>query len=605
MGDAIEMKGTQLVNVLEKNKPSFKCQYEFRNNFLEDIDGVLGPSDKGPGFIVRDRNDHKAFLPHNACTPLWYSGSSDWGQCSAFCEGVCLRFMRIKPYFGEWTVHKNMKLLLSNGELEHEFSSETYKDFELLLPSGTYHGQIFKEDGSELFAKDISVIAIGDKPLCQDYVRTSDFTFSTAPPTPFPTSPPTLTASPTLSPDPVVRIQSMINKRFLWVAESGGFKASPDSNPWTNSRVTLKKHACVEEPGFYHYDEGISSPCFLIVWEYANGRRMFSQNGKEWKNGVGTTTGTINNGERGSDPHLIFSSFLCMYQIHLILTFAFVSSTNADQIWFLEKAHCDSDFEEGTCGLIRNAINGRSMYDNENLVLGASPAGEPSYVWTSPHYIWHFMDLEANTGLDLADIAAEASFTPPPTPASITPPPSTSTPPAYSPDPVVQIQSANTGRYLWTRADGGFKANPDELPLTNTAITLVSYACPQTTGSYHFDSVLTSPCYLVKFEEAGGRRMFAKSGQEWKDGVGTSGGTTNNNQIWFLQSTVCVDGVWDKCTLIRNAQNGRTLYDADDLVLGASPRSTADITWPSQMWYLIDAQTGSVIAPTGLQSTYS
>ena len=42
------------------------------------------------------------------------------------------------------------------------------------------------------------------------------------------------------------------------------------------------------------------------------------------------------------------------------------------------------------------------------------------------------------------------------------------------------------------------------------AITLVGYACRQTAGSYHFDSGLTSPCYLVKFEEAGGRRMFAK-----------------------------------------------------------------------------------------------
>lgn len=54
-----------------------------------------------------------------------------------------------------------------------------------------------------------------------------------------------------------------------------------------------------------------------------------------------------------------------------------------------------------------------------------------------------------------------------------------------------------------------------------------------------------------------------------------------------------------------NAQNGRTLYDADDLVLGASPRNTADMTWPSQKWHLIDAQTGLVMVPTGLQSTSS
>ena len=568
MGDAIEMRGTKLLNVWEKNKPSFKCQYELRNNFLEDIDGVLGPSDKGPGFIVRDRSDHKAFLPPNSCTPLWYSGSNEWGQCSAFCEGVCLRFMRIVPHFGEWTSHTNMKLLLSNGEIEHEFSSEEWKDFQLLLPSGKYHGRIFKEDGTELFATEMKVVAIGDKPLCEDYVEISEFTFSSAPPTLFPSSMPSLTASPTHTPDPVVRIQSMVNKRFLWVAASGGFTASSDPNPWTNSRITLKKHECVKELGFYHYDSGISSPCFLVVWENANGRRMFAQNGKEWKSGVGTTTGTI----------------------------------EKDQIWFLEKVPCNSDFQDGTCGLIRNAFNGRSMYDNSNLVLGASPAGEPEYVWSSPHYVWHFMDLVTGTGLNLTGLASEPMFTLSPVPAPITPSPSTSISATNSPepDPAVRIQSANTGRYLWTRSDGGFKANPDELPLTNTAITLVRYACPQSAGSYHFDSGLTSPCYLLKFEEAGGRRMFAKTGQEWKNGIGTSGGQFFQNQVWFLQATVCIDGASDRCVLIRNAQNGRTMYDSDDLVLGASPGGTTDMTWPSQKWHLVDAQSGLVIDPIDL-----
>ena len=49
MGDAVEIKGAKVVNVWEKNKPSFNCQYELRDNFLEDFDGVLGPSGKGRG----------------------------------------------------------------------------------------------------------------------------------------------------------------------------------------------------------------------------------------------------------------------------------------------------------------------------------------------------------------------------------------------------------------------------------------------------------------------------------------------------------------------------------------------------------------------------
>ena len=105
MGDAVEIKGAKVVNVWEKNKPSFNCQYELRDNFLEDFDGVLGPSGKGRGYIVRNRQTTTAFLPPDACTPLWYSGSNnEGGECSAFCEGsFCLRLIRFMPYFGEWT----------------------------------------------------------------------------------------------------------------------------------------------------------------------------------------------------------------------------------------------------------------------------------------------------------------------------------------------------------------------------------------------------------------------------------------------------------------------------------------------------------------------
>lgn len=53
----------------------------------------------------------------------------------------------------------------------------------------------------------------------------------------------------------------------------------------------------------------------------------------------------------------------------------------------------------------------------------------------------------------------------------------------------------------------------------NSKPLLVGYACRQTAGSYHFDSGLTSPCYLVKFEEAGGRACLLR----WKDGVGKFG----------------------------------------------------------------------------------
>ena len=62
-----------------------------------------------------------------------------------------------------------------------------------------------------------------------------------------------------------------------------------------------------------------------------------------------------------------------------------------------------------SCALIRNAKNGRSMYDNSSNKLGASPAGEPEFVWTNEGYIWHFMDL-TGSGLDVTNWAAGRMF---------------------------------------------------------------------------------------------------------------------------------------------------------------------------------------------------
>jgi len=289
-----------------------------------------------------------------------------------------LRFMWIKPLFGTQSSYANTQLLLSNGDTEHTFSSTKWKDFQIILPKGSFHGRFFKEDGTEIVAKSVEIEAIGQRPLCDNFVKVADFSFQTAPPTSSPTPFPTVTAPPTETPDPIVRIQSMINKRYLWVAATGGFKASSDPDPWTNSRITLKKHECAKAPGFYHFDKNVASPCFLVVWENANGRRMWAENGKEWKNGIGTT---------GSN------------------------TISTDEIWFLEKVPCNADFPANTCALIRNAKNGRSIYDHlVNKVLGASPAGEPEYVWDNNGYRWHFMDLVSGGGLDVTKWAAEPMF---------------------------------------------------------------------------------------------------------------------------------------------------------------------------------------------------
>mmetsp|Transcript_9756 Transcript_9756/g.14516 ORF Transcript_9756/g.14516 Transcript_9756/m.14516 type:complete len:392 (+) Transcript_9756:31-1206(+) len=313
-----------VVNVWEKNKPTFKCQNELRDNFLEDVDGVLGPTGKGPGYIIRNRDPSKAFLPPDACTPLWYSGSNEWGQCSAFCEGTfCLRFMRIKPFFGEWTTHTDMKLLLSNDEgTEFEYSSFQFKHFDVLLPAGNYHGSVYKADGTELMAREIEVYGIGDDPICQDFVTEADFTFATAPPTPSPTDTPTLSSVPTVTADPIVRIQNALTQRYLWTRWDGGFKGSEDIEPLTNTAITLVKKVCPNDAGYYYNQNGLTSSCYLIKWESANGRRLFAKSGSDWKNGVGTSAGKNFN----------------------------------DQIWFIEASVCEEGTASGPCAILRNIV---------------------------------------------------------------------------------------------------------------------------------------------------------------------------------------------------------------------------------------------------------
>ncbi|KAL7547761.1 hypothetical protein ACHAWF_011039 [Thalassiosira exigua] len=363
MGDPIEMVGTKLVNVKEENKPYYGCDWIMRNGFLEDFDGVLGPSGKGPGFIVNNRPANFAFLTPGTCTPIWYSGNN---ECSVFCEGACLRLMFIRPFFGQLIQQTNLKLdLVKDGGAEYTFNSGTYKDFQILLPAGSYNGRFYEEDGSEIVAQDVEVLPIGDLPLCDDYVEAGQFTFSTRAPTASPTSAPTITSVPTVTSDPIVHISSDATKRYLWVRSDGGFSARADPSPWTNSRITLKQHPCLTEG--YHAEKSIAAPCFLVLWEHANGRRMFAQGNKERKNGIGTTA---------------------------------ASTIYPDNIWFLEQMPCTSG--ESSCALIRNAKNGRSMYDHATNLVGASPEGDPSYIWTSDHYRWYFEDLITNTGLDIS-----------------------------------------------------------------------------------------------------------------------------------------------------------------------------------------------------------
>ena len=161
MGHPIHMTGTLLDRVAEDSKPIIGCA---SNNHLEDIDGVLGPSNKGSGFIVSDNADMTSFL--SECTSI---GTS----CSAFCENACLRTVKIKP--GHPDV-KSMELTNING-VKHDFtSSDMFGAFFVVLPKGSYRVRFFDIEGNHI-AQIIGSITFFEVPLCQDYITASDFTF--------------------------------------------------------------------------------------------------------------------------------------------------------------------------------------------------------------------------------------------------------------------------------------------------------------------------------------------------------------------------------------------------------------------------------------------
>ncbi|KAL7531274.1 hypothetical protein ACHAXR_003949, partial [Thalassiosira sp. AJA248-18] len=94
MGAPTRASGITLINVDENRKPHFNCDFGARDTFLEDVDGVLGPSSStgSPGFIVRNVAWMLAFIPPESCSNIPYSGS----DCSVYCEGTCLRQVSIQ-----------------------------------------------------------------------------------------------------------------------------------------------------------------------------------------------------------------------------------------------------------------------------------------------------------------------------------------------------------------------------------------------------------------------------------------------------------------------------------------------------------------------------
>jgi len=196
MGDPVHAYNVTFENCDENAKPKLsECGYRYRNWFLEDYDGTLGPAGTDPGFYIRDHELTKVFLPEDSCaaTPNGEEG------CAAFCEGVCVRLVRLTPT-GRLTMENTdyEELQLTNAATGKSYVYPLNEDgqFMVVLPAGQYEGEFLDQDGESL-AVDTVDVEVFAEPRCTNFVTEDDFVFlNTVPPTDAPTTSPS--AEPTI-----------------------------------------------------------------------------------------------------------------------------------------------------------------------------------------------------------------------------------------------------------------------------------------------------------------------------------------------------------------------------------------------------------------------
>lgn len=339
MGDPLVATNVQYINSVDSAKPSSYCKENF---FMEDFDASIGPSGKAPGFILRDTNRMKAFLPPGVCETISYS------TCGAYCENVCVRLVHIKPIVSSGGAFHSMTLTNENG-VSYTYTLETgsynYGVGMVVLPKAQYHVEFADVNGISVLAQSVEVEAFRP-PRCSNYVTEDDFTWPTGAPTTSPSEMPSVSDAPSITPDPV--IQLFHHSYQKWVKGTrGGTGVRTNESPIFETKITLEETACPSTP---YEGANITTPCYIL--KFPGDYELYAKTDKTWTAGVGVARGT-----------------------------------GSPNIWHFEDATCASD---NPCVYLRNAQNGRSLYYNGND-YGASPAGDQS-TRTTASYIWQYID---------------------------------------------------------------------------------------------------------------------------------------------------------------------------------------------------------------------
>lgn len=177
-----------------------------------------------------------------------------------------------------------------------------------------------------------------------------------------------------------VRISHYYTKRYLITAFEEVTTNVDAPSQLTNSLTLQRYHTC--PTAGYYAEKGLTSPCYLIIWEGHENRRLYAMTGQSWGQGFGVR----------KDAEI-----------------------TSEDIWFIEKISCEQDIPENGCAMLRNALNGRTVYNNpdpeKDHIVSASPGNDYEFHWTTNEYIWYFEDLNTNTSMDVSPWATNTMFT--------------------------------------------------------------------------------------------------------------------------------------------------------------------------------------------------
>ena len=231
-------------------------------------------------------------------------------------------------------------------------------------------------------------------------------------------------------------------------------------------------------------------------------------------------------------------------------------------------------------------------YDKFRMVLPSGNYHGQFYDDNGIEVVAQSVSISAFRAPKCGDYADENSFTfttlePTSVPSST---PSISSAPTWNPARKVRIRSDNCEKYLYVKSDKkrGMRLSPE--PVGEIEVTLKKVACRSSLGHYHWNK-LTVPCYELLWEQSNNLRLNAETSQSWTNGIKAWSGDYDT-KFWYFKSVPCTNSVGDDCVLIRNAENGRSLYHGGTHCdkLGASPKGTKDYIFTNvdYRWKFVD-----------------